>query len=48
MVRAVTDEIMYEILRLSGQEYVDAYAAVVKAAEAGDEVPARKFRRRER
>ncbi|WP_411070477.1 lysophospholipid acyltransferase family protein [Streptomyces sp. cmx-4-25] len=35
VVRAVTDEIMYEILRLSGQEYVDEYAAVVKAAEAG-------------
>ncbi|MFD3945461.1 lysophospholipid acyltransferase family protein [Streptomyces sp. NPDC058579] len=32
-VRAVTDEIMYEILALSGQEYVDDYAAKVKAAE---------------
>ncbi|MFC8272804.1 lysophospholipid acyltransferase family protein [Streptomyces sp. NPDC057271] len=32
-VRAVTDEIMYEILALSGQEYVDDYAARVKAAE---------------
>lgn len=29
--RAVTDEIMYEIMRLSGQEYVDAYASTVKA-----------------
>ncbi|MEU8519040.1 lysophospholipid acyltransferase family protein [Streptomyces sp. NBC_01216] len=36
-IRAVTDEIMYEILALSGQEYVDAYAARVKEAEA--EVP---------
>ena len=26
ILRAVTDEIMYEIMRLSGQEYVDAYA----------------------
>jgi 1-acyl-sn-glycerol-3-phosphate acyltransferase len=32
-IRAVTDEIMYEILALSGQEYVDDYAAAVKAAE---------------
>ncbi|QKV97413.1 1-acyl-sn-glycerol-3-phosphate acyltransferase [Streptomyces sp. NA02950] len=31
VLRAVTDEIMYEILRLSGQEYVDAYASDVKA-----------------
>ncbi|MEW2131458.1 lysophospholipid acyltransferase family protein [Streptomyces sp. NPDC005435] len=30
VLRAVTDEIMYEILALSGQEYVDEYAAVVK------------------
>lgn len=28
--RAVTDEIMYRIMRLSGQEYVDVYAADVK------------------
>jgi 1-acyl-sn-glycerol-3-phosphate acyltransferase len=34
VLRAVTDEIMYTILALSGQEYVDAYAAVVKAEEA--------------
>ncbi|MGW1892672.1 lysophospholipid acyltransferase family protein [Streptomyces sp. NPDC002004] len=33
-LRAVTDEIMYAILELSGQEYVDQYAAVVKAEEA--------------
>ncbi|MFI6085558.1 lysophospholipid acyltransferase family protein [Streptomyces sp. NPDC051217] len=33
-VRAVTDEIMYAILGLSGQEYVDRYAADVKAEEA--------------
>ncbi|GGY31694.1 lysophospholipid acyltransferase family protein [Streptomyces djakartensis] len=34
VLRAVTDEIMYAILSLSGQEYVDRYAAVVKAEEA--------------
>jgi 1-acyl-sn-glycerol-3-phosphate acyltransferase len=33
VLRAVTDEIMYEILALSGQEYVDRYAAEVKAEE---------------
>ncbi len=33
--RAVTDEIMYELMRLSGQEYVDEYAAVVKQRLAG-------------
>ncbi|AXE25364.1 1-acyl-sn-glycerol-3-phosphate acyltransferase [Streptomyces globosus] len=31
VLRAVTDEIMYAILELSGQEYVDRYAAEVKA-----------------
>ncbi|QCX74919.1 1-acyl-sn-glycerol-3-phosphate acyltransferase [Streptomyces sp. YIM 121038] len=34
VLRAVTDEIMYAILGLSGQEYVDKYAAAVKAEEA--------------
>ncbi|MEV7728578.1 lysophospholipid acyltransferase family protein [Streptomyces sp. NPDC087917] len=33
VLRAVTDEIMYEILGLSGQEYVDRYAGEVKAEE---------------
>jgi 1-acyl-sn-glycerol-3-phosphate acyltransferase len=28
--RAVVDEVMYELMRLSGQEYVDLYAADVK------------------
>jgi len=32
-VRSVTDEIMYEILALSGQEYVDRYAGEVKAEQ---------------
>jgi 1-acyl-sn-glycerol-3-phosphate acyltransferase len=31
--RAVIDEVMYELMQLSGQEYVDIYAADVKAAE---------------
>ncbi|GGZ27703.1 lysophospholipid acyltransferase family protein [Streptomyces poonensis] len=31
VLRAVTDEIMYAILMLSEQEYVDTYAAVAKA-----------------
>jgi 1-acyl-sn-glycerol-3-phosphate acyltransferase len=33
--RAVTDEVIYELMQLSGQEYVDIYAASVK--KAGDE-----------
>jgi 1-acyl-sn-glycerol-3-phosphate acyltransferase len=33
--RTVTDRIMYEIMRLSGQEYVDEYAADVKARLSG-------------
>jgi 1-acyl-sn-glycerol-3-phosphate acyltransferase len=31
--RSMTDEIMYELMQLSGQEYVDLYAAKVKAAQ---------------
>ena len=30
--RAITDEIMYELMVLSGREYVDVYAALVKSA----------------
>jgi 1-acyl-sn-glycerol-3-phosphate acyltransferase len=33
--RSVTDEVMYELMRLSGQEYVDEYASVVKLRLAG-------------
>ncbi|MDK0518153.1 lysophospholipid acyltransferase family protein [Streptomyces sp. ML-6] len=50
-VRAVTDEIMYAILGLSGQEYVDEYAAKVKAEQAEQAGPSEKFpklRRRRR
>jgi 1-acyl-sn-glycerol-3-phosphate acyltransferase len=32
--RAITDEIMYELMALSGREYVDVYAASLKAAPA--------------
>lgn len=33
ILRSITDEIMYEIMRLSGQEYVDMYAARAKAEQ---------------
>jgi len=32
VLRAVTDEVMTQVMRLSGQEYVDMYATKVKAA----------------
>jgi len=38
VLRKVTDEIMQEIQKLSGQEYVDRYAAEVKAEMAGKQV----------
>jgi 1-acyl-sn-glycerol-3-phosphate acyltransferase len=34
--RSMTDEIMYELMQLSGQEYVDVYAADVKKASGDD------------
>ncbi len=34
--RAVTDEVIYELMGLSGQEYVDIYAASVKKRGNGD------------
>ncbi|OBK45974.1 lysophospholipid acyltransferase family protein [Mycobacterium kubicae] len=34
--RAVTDEVMYELMGLSGQEYVDIYAASIKDGTAKD------------
>ena len=33
--RAVIDEVMYELMNLSGQEYVDIYAATLKPAVPG-------------
>jgi 1-acyl-sn-glycerol-3-phosphate acyltransferase len=40
--RSVTDEIMYELMRLSGQEYVDAYASTVKERLAAEKLAGRK------
>ncbi len=34
--RSMTDEIMYALMQLSGQEYVDVYAADVKKAQGKD------------
>ncbi|WP_405739926.1 1-acyl-sn-glycerol-3-phosphate acyltransferase [Streptomyces sp. NBC_00028] len=45
ILRAITDEIIYAILNLSGQEYVDEYAAVAKAQEAEAKAKAEKERR---
>ena len=36
VLRSVTDEIMYALMRLSGQEYVDIYATKAKASRAED------------
>ena len=30
ILRSLTDEVMYEIMKLSGQEYVDMYATAAK------------------
>jgi 1-acyl-sn-glycerol-3-phosphate acyltransferase len=38
--RAVTDEVMYELMGLSGQEYVDIYAASLKEGPAAADKPA--------
>ena len=41
ILRSITDEIMYEIMRLSGQEYVDMYASRAKEeAKRGGSEPA--------
>lgn len=40
VLRSVTDEIMYELMTLSGQEYVDMYAAKAKAERDGNGRPA--------
>ena len=37
--RAVTDEIMYELMTLSGREYVDTYAQKVKSGRSRDPAP---------
>ena len=45
VLRSITDEIMYELMELSGQEYVDIYAQVAKdrakAEKAGGARPRR-------
>jgi 1-acyl-sn-glycerol-3-phosphate acyltransferase len=45
ILRAITDEIMYEIMQLSGQEYVDLYAAKAKEASAKSAADARRAER---
>ena len=39
ILRSITDEIMYEIMRLSGQEYVDKYASRAKALDKESKKP---------
>jgi 1-acyl-sn-glycerol-3-phosphate acyltransferase len=41
VLRSATDEVMYEIMLLSGQEYVDEYASMVKsgAVDLDEELP---------
>ncbi len=39
VLRSITDEIMYELMTLSGQEYVDMYATKAKAEIAAGRVP---------
>ncbi|MEU7382244.1 MULTISPECIES: lysophospholipid acyltransferase family protein [unclassified Streptomyces] len=45
ILRAATDEIMYAILTLSEQEYVDQYAAVAKAEQSEAKGDRRRFPR---
>jgi 1-acyl-sn-glycerol-3-phosphate acyltransferase len=45
ILRSVTDEIMYEIMRLSGQEYVDMYATRAKDEAKRTEAAARAAQR---
>jgi 1-acyl-sn-glycerol-3-phosphate acyltransferase len=44
VLRSVTDEIMYEIMMMSGQEYVDEYASKVKKDLAAPRTPERPAR----
>ncbi len=41
ILRSITDEIMYEIMRLSGQEYVDMYATRAKEEQKKADADAR-------
>jgi 1-acyl-sn-glycerol-3-phosphate acyltransferase len=47
ILRSVTDEVMYEIMRLSGQEYVDIYATAAKRQIAEEKKRAEAERRAE-
>ena len=40
VLRSITDEIMYELMTLSGQEYVDMYATKAKTEIAAGRRPA--------
>ncbi len=42
VLRSITDEVMYEIMDLSGQEYVDVYASQAKAQAAQQAKDAKK------
>jgi len=39
VLRSITDEVMYQIMMLSGQEYVDEYASKVKSQQAEANAP---------
>ncbi len=45
ILRSITDEIMYEVMRLSDQEYVDMYASVAKDLSKKREDEARRAER---
>jgi 1-acyl-sn-glycerol-3-phosphate acyltransferase len=45
ILRSVTDEVMYEIMKLSGQEYVDIYATAAKRQIADAEKAAKEAAR---
>jgi 1-acyl-sn-glycerol-3-phosphate acyltransferase len=48
ILRAVTDEIMYEIMQLSGQEYVDMYATKAKELSTKSAAEAKRAEREAR
>ena len=45
ILRSITDEIMYEIMRLSGQEYVDMYASAAKEQSKRQDEETRRLER---
>jgi len=42
VLRSITDELMYELMLLTGQEYVDEYASKMKGNAAKDAEPAKR------